>query len=493
MKERKRTVILMIGILVMLLVVIGAAYAYLQSRLGEVGTANIGATSGTVDTLTFNVEKDLLIEASEKNFAKDGEDLSDSTKVTATLRANDATNEAKARYNIFIIIEDNDFVYTTKTEEAELVLNVKDPSGNAIKNIDGLKRVEKGWDITTKQNAILIVSDYEIEARPLKTDEWEVSVTLVNLESNQNENTGRTFSAKIIVTEDKVTDYIPPRIDSSEIETGLDHINMTPNVIVGSEKIAKYYYGIEKENEEVIYREMAVNGIEDSDIYETNDTSHDFLDLLEDHTYIIYSYVIDKKGIRSNIYRTEATTDEYLIPLIKNVNYSVTLNEISLEVEAQGRDGAVTTYYYSIDDGKTWIESTEKSHTFKGLKDSSDYKVRIKVKDENEKYSTDYVNTIRTEEYELPMVTLVNVKENEDSVTLEIIGKKGTNEIVEYEYEVRDEEGKVISAYQECGKEVTINGIEKNQKYEVRVRAIDSEGRKSNEYSLEVMTDGYNC
>ena len=50
--------------------------------------------------------------------------LSDSTTGSAILRANNTTNSATATYNIYLIIESNDFEYTTEEGTPELLLNV---------------------------------------------------------------------------------------------------------------------------------------------------------------------------------------------------------------------------------------------------------------------------------------------------------------------------------------------------------------------------------
>ena len=60
------------------------------------------------------------------------------------------TNQASGKYNIFFIIDDNDFVYSTVDGQAELLLKITDPNGNEVEDITGLKKVENGFDITTR-------------------------------------------------------------------------------------------------------------------------------------------------------------------------------------------------------------------------------------------------------------------------------------------------------------------------------------------------------
>ena len=64
----------------------------------------------------------------------------------------------------------------------------------------------KGFDITTRTGGFLLVPDYDISATRgnTTTQEWKVEVTLVNLDTDQNKNTGKTLSGKLYVTKEKL-------------------------------------------------------------------------------------------------------------------------------------------------------------------------------------------------------------------------------------------------------------------------------------------------
>ncbi len=107
MKENKKTVILSaIGVLTLLLIIIGAAYAYFAADLGGGTNANINASTGTTDSLTFDAGDPIRIHATLENFAEGMESLKGSTTATATLKANNTTNQATSKYNIFFVIDD---------------------------------------------------------------------------------------------------------------------------------------------------------------------------------------------------------------------------------------------------------------------------------------------------------------------------------------------------------------------------------------------------
>ena len=147
---KKETIFTIIAIVTLLLVVGGATYAYFQAQGNDNASIDTNVITGTTDNLSFNFGDIINIEADENNFGPGMGSLSDSTTGTAILRANNATNEASATYNIYLIIETNDFVYTTAEGTPEILLNVTDPNGNEVQNIIGLVHYENGFDITTK-------------------------------------------------------------------------------------------------------------------------------------------------------------------------------------------------------------------------------------------------------------------------------------------------------------------------------------------------------
>ncbi len=124
--DKKTKVLVGIGIFALLLTIIGATFAYFAADLGGGTNANINASTGTTDSLTFDAGDPIRIHASLENFAEGMESLKGSTTATATLKANNTTNQATGKYNIFFIIDDNDFVYSTEDGQAELVLKVTD-------------------------------------------------------------------------------------------------------------------------------------------------------------------------------------------------------------------------------------------------------------------------------------------------------------------------------------------------------------------------------
>ena len=86
-----------------------------------------------------------------------------------------------------------------------MFLSITDPLGNPVTNIAGLTPVTidgvQGFDITTKTGLITIANNYEITTTSTTTQEWNIIVTFVNLDSDQQENTEKSFNATLIMQE----------------------------------------------------------------------------------------------------------------------------------------------------------------------------------------------------------------------------------------------------------------------------------------------------
>ncbi len=240
-KLSKFKIVNVIEIVYIVFLLIGASYAYFQAQMSDGTSALTNVKTGTVDNLTFSLKdinvtddtindehnsdgikdySDIVINASQDNFGPDSKSLGDGVELSAHLLANDETNKAEANYNLFFVIEENDFEYTTEEERPEIILEVIDPLGKTVDNIVGLKKVEGGYDITKKKNeTFLITSDYDIKANPEREQKWQVKVTLVNFKDvNQNANAGKSLSGKVYITTKDMPSYELPSVNNSEVE-----------------------------------------------------------------------------------------------------------------------------------------------------------------------------------------------------------------------------------------------------------------------------------
>ena len=494
MRNKKKSITLMIvAIITLLALIIGATYAYFQASGNSGSGTDVNVLTATSDLLTFKIDKDINIIVSQSDFKKGAGNKSDSTKASAILTASNSKNieSSSDRYNIYFIIEANDFIYTTDNATAEILLNVTDPNGNKVENITGLVHTDKGFDITTRTGGFLLVPDYDITATRgnITTQEWKVEVTLVNLDTDQTKNTGKTLSGKLFITKEKMSSYELTKITNVETETTYNSIKTTLQVANGTSPIEKYYYGIEKISSDATgyannnsLKRLAFN---DVSLIESDKPTYTFKNLEDNATYKIYSYGIDKNKIKTNMYETEVTTNSYNVAKINSVTHTSTLNSITLNVNAQKGDNEIVKYFYSKDNGETYIESTSSTYTFDNLTDTTEYKIKVKVLDSYGRYSTEYQEAIATTTYILPSVTKVSPTTKYNQITVTTTGTKGTNEISKYYYSINN------SSYVEGTSTYTFTNLNEQTTYNIKVKVADTNGRMSNEYSLSATTDAY--
>ena len=489
--KKKNIVFMVIGAITLIVVTLGATYAYFTAQSSGGANIDTDVITGTTDNLSFSFGDLINIQATEENFGQGMGSISDSTTGTAILKANNTTNEATATYNIYLIIEANDFVYTTENQTPEIVLNVTDPNGNPVENITGLVHYENGFDITTRTGGFLLVPDYEISATDVQTiQDWNIEVTLVNLDSDQNANTNKTLTGRLYLTQEQMSSYELTQINNIDTETTYNSIDATLDLTNGSAAVSKYYYGIEKTSEALTYNDSVslkrlsntLASANDVEYIESDNPNYKFSNLEANTEYTIYSYVVDENKIKSNVYETNVTTAEYQIPTVDTVGHSVTLNSISLTVNASNGSNEIVKYMYSKDNGNSWEESTSNTHTFNNLTDSTQYNIKVKVVDSEGVESTEYYEAITTEIYILPVVASVNATTTWNSITLTPTGTNGTNTIDHYEYSINN------GAYQISN---VFSNLTDNTNYTIRVKAIDTAGRESNVYETTVRTDAY--
>ena len=473
--EKKVLALSFLGVITFIAVVVGATFAYFTAQSNGGANIDTNIITGTTDLLSFKFGDEINIQANQDNFGAGMGNLSDSTTGTALLRAGDTTNNVDATYNIYLIIEANDFEYTTEDQTPEILLNVTDPNGNPVENITGLVHYEDGFDITTRTGGFLLVPDYQISATNISEtiQDWNIEVTFVNLDSDQNANTGKTLTGKLYMTQEQMSSYELTQINNIDSSTTYNSITVTPEITNGSGAVEKYYYGIEEAT--------GTRSAETVEYIESDEPSHTFSNLQPNSSYTVYSYVIDENKVKSNVYSTNVTTSEYENPTIDNVTHSVTLNSITVNVAASGGSNNVSKYMYKIDDND-WVESETNSYTFTNLTDTTEYDIRIKVVDSEGYESTEYYEAITTEVYILPVVTSVEATTTWNSITLTPSGTNGTNTIDHYEYSINN------GAYQTSN---VFNSLSENTDYTIRVKAIDSIGRESNVYTTTVRTDTY--
>ncbi len=218
MKNKKQAIILsIVASIVLLVLIVGATYAYFQASGGTGTSANLKVTTYTTDVFNFEVGSDISIYADATSFASGKGNASGSTFAKAILSANNKTNTATKYYYLYLNISKNTFTYTQNEDTPEILLTIKDDAGNEITSIndltyktvtDGKGATIKGFDITTGIGLITLLNNKEITASPQKTDTWNLTVTFINYDKDQSKNAGKSFNAKLIAQQKEISDSV---------------------------------------------------------------------------------------------------------------------------------------------------------------------------------------------------------------------------------------------------------------------------------------------
>ena len=242
MENKKQAIILsVVAIVTLLSLILGATYAYFQASGNSGSSTNVNVTTYTSDLLTFEIGDDIAVYADQISFASGKGNATGSTYAKATLVANNKTNEATKNYYVYLNISENTFTYTQNESTPELLLTIKDTSGNEITSItsltyktvtDGKGASISGFDITTKSGVITLFDNREITANPTKTEEWNITVTFVNYNANQTGNAGKSFNAKLMIQQESqsnqtLADYVISQYTGTQGDNALYYHNST--------------------------------------------------------------------------------------------------------------------------------------------------------------------------------------------------------------------------------------------------------------------------
>ena len=243
MENKKQAIILsVVAIVALLSLILGATFAYFRASGNSGSSTNVNVTTYTSDLLTFEIGDDIAVYANQTSFASGKGNATGSTFAKAILTANNKTNTATKNYYVYLNISENTFTYTQNESTPELLLTIKDTSGNEITSItsltyktvtDGKGASISGFDITTKSGVITLFDNREITANPTKTEEWNITVTFVNYNANQTGNAGKSFNAKLMIQQESqsnqtlLADYVISQYTGTQGDNALYYHNST--------------------------------------------------------------------------------------------------------------------------------------------------------------------------------------------------------------------------------------------------------------------------
>ena len=217
MKNKKTIILSIIAVITLLVLIIGATYAYFQASGGTGTNTDVKVTTYTTDVFNFEVGNDIEISADQTTFASGKGNATGSTFAKAILTANNKTNTSTMNYYLYFNITKNSFGYTQNENTTELLLTITDGSGNPLTDItsltyktvtDGKGTSISGYDITNKDGLITLFDSKSITESPTKTDEWNITVTFINYDVDQSNNMGKSFNAELIIQKDKLLQLV---------------------------------------------------------------------------------------------------------------------------------------------------------------------------------------------------------------------------------------------------------------------------------------------
>ena len=199
MNKKTERFLLVAYMLSLIFMLVGATYAYFSViRVSNVSPV-IEVDTAQLDSILFDAGFPISIYADNENFQKGMGSITSDTFARAYLKTNG--ENVTYKYDLFLDLLENNFVYSTEDKQAEIVLRVIDPNGNEIKNLDGLDYVTSngisGFDITEKKGKFYIARDYSITTSDEVMHKWSFYVTFVNLETNQEVNHSKMLNGYV--------------------------------------------------------------------------------------------------------------------------------------------------------------------------------------------------------------------------------------------------------------------------------------------------------
>ncbi len=228
MTNKNNKVLTLVAIITLLLIVVGATYAYFAAQAGGTTSTDATVTSNTTDLLTFSINRDISFTVTQALFAQNGQNQSGDATATATLTPNNKTGAATMNYYMYLNLQTNPTVYSeaNTNEDPELMLQVFD-GNNQLVTLTGLgtqKTIKgvTGYDITGVSGIKTLLDNHAISAtnNTATIENWRIVITLINLDVNQNDNTGKTIEAEIIIQKEEMdlgftgTIYVNPKLQN---------------------------------------------------------------------------------------------------------------------------------------------------------------------------------------------------------------------------------------------------------------------------------------
>ena len=177
--------------------------------------------------------------------------------------------------------------------------------------------------------------------------------------------------------------------------------------------------------------------------------------------------------------------DLYNVVTITNVQATKTTNSVTLTVTVDAGENPVAKYYFSMDGGRSYQESTSPNYTFSELTPNTSYTFQVYAVDSQGYESNEETIEVTTDNYVNPTVNSVTATSvSNDSITVSVNASGGTNNIQNYYYSINN--GSYTSS---SSNTYTFSGLSAGQNYSIRVYVKDTNGVDSNVYTINAETE----
>lgn len=153
--------------------------------------------------------------------------------------------------------------------------------------------------------------------------------------------------------------YVLPEINSLTINPSDANFTVLINAVQGENPISKYYCGLGSES----------NTGSDTSSFDYSVSSNTT-------PYTIYAYVKDSLGKKSK-------TFVYTLPTISSSLVTSKINSVTVNLSTIKGTNQIVKYFYSKDNGSSYVDSTNNTFTFNDLSEGTSYNLKFYVQDSN--------------------------------------------------------------------------------------------------------------
>ena len=215
MENNKNSIVLtVIAVATLIVAVVGATYAFFQAQGGDTSTAAVTVTTGTAGIASFGTFTDITIEANQTNFGSDDSDITKTSTGTVSWTAPGAAgtqvpseSDRTFCYTVDFVITTNSFTKSSKNTSNLNELEFSAQKGTTtiidkmtLVNLSTSTAISGTINIPTAAGVSTYKHSLTAAAGGNVSDSWTFTVTLKNLDVDQNENAGKAFAGSVKFT-----------------------------------------------------------------------------------------------------------------------------------------------------------------------------------------------------------------------------------------------------------------------------------------------------